>query len=508
MSETYDDVELDEQSIKQEEIQQAVYGKKKATKRDAIDYVSRKIHAIKGTNGLVYVSVPPNGVYFELNGAGRQLIRLVYRKIIGGSVSNNDINEIASILRDSTYEQERVPTEPRIFHDRSNLTVYHDQYNRDYTCIRISPKSIEKIKQPSSFMFHRGEKTEPLPDPDTNGTFDDLMECFSFIDSIEDRHIIIAYMAHVFSMAKERLILYVHGPSESGKSAVGKIISYTIDPCSTDIVNAELSYPRRERDLMAAIRETCVLAYGNEGNMPLWLSQELCKRSTGGATSEARLYSQDVSLMIEGIRTIIINGLHFAPSKTDLQGRCISVSMTGINDDNWLQPTRAQNKYTSLRPKVLGALYKAVRTGLRRWDAIPSSLRMGRYSEFCRWVVAISPEWGWDDGYFPTMLQDKLNSNRRHAAVNDDVVQAVWMVLQGRFTDDEPLVCTYGEMARYIGTHAPWYRDSGRLSANMIREDLKERQGLLLEVGILYEPAIGSKHGSPTSRYSYSRYSK
>jgi hypothetical protein len=72
------------------------------------------------------------------------------------------------------------------------------------------------------------------------------------------------------------------------------------------------SAPREERDLFVAASNSHVLAFDNVSGLPGWLSDALCRLSTGGGWACRQLYTDNDEVLFDGTRPAVLNGIeHF-----------------------------------------------------------------------------------------------------------------------------------------------------------------------------------------------------
>jgi hypothetical protein len=68
-----------------------------------------------------------------------------------------------------------------------------------------------------------------------------------------------------------------------------KLLKALIDPNAASV----RSLSREERELMIAANSGYLLAFDNLSNLPVWLSDALCRLASGGSFAVRRLYSDD-----------------------------------------------------------------------------------------------------------------------------------------------------------------------------------------------------------------------
>jgi hypothetical protein len=91
--------------------------------------------------------------------------------------------------------------------------------------------------------------------------------------------------------------------------------------------------PREKRDLFIPASNSWVQCFDNISGLPGWLSDELCKLSTGGGLSTRELYTDDEEIILDVRRPIILNGITDFVTHQDLIDRSILVEYSPIEED-------------------------------------------------------------------------------------------------------------------------------------------------------------------------------
>ncbi len=73
-----------------------------------------------------------------------------------------------------------------------------------------------------------------------------------------------------------------------------------------------------------------VVVLDNLTSMPPWLSDGLCRLSTGGGLATRTLYSDDQETFLDAMRPTILNGITEFISRGDLIDRCLFIHLPAI----------------------------------------------------------------------------------------------------------------------------------------------------------------------------------
>jgi hypothetical protein len=93
------------------------------------------------------------------------------------------------------------------------------------------------------------------------------------------------------------------------------------------------SEPREIRDIMIAATNGWIVAYDNLSRLPDWLSDALCRLSTGGGFSTRELCSDTDEVLFEAQRPVALNGIEELATRADLLDRAVLVYLPRISDE-------------------------------------------------------------------------------------------------------------------------------------------------------------------------------
>src|SRR5262249_19916046 len=100
-------------------------------------------------------------------------------------------------------------------------------------------------------------------------------------------------------------VLVLVGEAGSAKSTLARLARILIDPHASPIV----AEPKDPRDLMISASNAHVVAIDNITVLWSWLSDALCRLSTGGGFATRTLYSNDEETFLDAVRPAILTGI-------------------------------------------------------------------------------------------------------------------------------------------------------------------------------------------------------
>jgi hypothetical protein len=283
-------------------------------------------------------------------------------------------------------------------------SIYLDLANDRWETVEITPYGWNVLPD-SPVKFRRTPGMLALPTPIHGGA---LAELHPFVNvGSEDMFVLIlGWLVAAFRPTGPYPVLVLDGNQGSAKSTVSRLLRSLVDP-NTALLR---STPRNERDLMIAAENGWCQAFDNVSEVPPWLSDCLCRLSTGGGFSTRRNYTDDEEKLFNAMRPIMLNGISIGIERADLLDRSLVIRLGEIQDERRLPEMLFWAKVEEARPRILGALLDAVSCALRRLPEM-SIETPPRMADFAHWATAAEPAFGCAEGAFLSAYR----SNRQDA---------------------------------------------------------------------------------------------
>ena len=283
-------------------------------------------------------------------------------------------------------------------------TIYLDLANERWEAVEIGPFGWRIISDPP-VKFRRTRGMEALPCPVTGGSLAELRPFLNLVGDA-DWYLCIPWLLCTFRPRGPYPVLTIHGEQGSAKSTTARVLRGMVDP-NTSPLRAE---PRDERDLVIAASNSWCLCLDNLSHLPSWLSDALCRLSTGGGFSTRQLYTDADEKLFTATRPIVLNGIEEICTRGDLLDRALVLYSPAIpegrrrtEEDFWAEFERA-------RPRILGALLDGVSGALKNLPDAKLS-RSPRMADFALWATAAEPALGWP----PESFLQAYTGNRESA---------------------------------------------------------------------------------------------
>jgi hypothetical protein len=182
------------------------------------------------------------------------------------------------------------------------------------------------------------------------------------------------------------------------------------------------SPPREERDLCAAAQNSHVLAYDNLSGCPAWLSDGICRLSTGGGIAARQLFTDTTEVLLQIARPVVLNGIDDLATRPDLAERSLLVELMPIT--NRRTEVDLRRAYDRSAGRIFGAVLESLRLAMRDAKNIDIGEKP-RMADFATWAAAAMPGLGFTPQQFLTAYRQCIRSVTLGAIESSPVAIAV-----------------------------------------------------------------------------------
>ena len=221
--------------------------------------------------------------------------------------------------------------------------------------------------------------------------------------------LITAWLVAAFRDCGPYPVLALTGEQGSPKSSLAALLRSLVDPNTAPL----RTLPRNDQDLFIAATNGHVIAIDNVSSLPPWLSDSLCRLSTGGGFGTRELYTNTDEVLLDATRPIILTGIEDMATRGDLADRSMPVRLDPISEECRRPEREISAEFESARPRILGVLLNAISHGLRHL-AMTRLDRLPRMADFAVWATACEGTL-WKPGVF-------LDAYRKNRADMDETV--------------------------------------------------------------------------------------
>jgi hypothetical protein len=359
--------------------------------------------------------------------------------------------------------------------------IYLDLADEFWRCVEIGANGW-RIAEDPPVRFRRSTGMQPLPLPVRGGSIEALAP-FLNLASDNDFVLVVAWLLGALRAGGPYPVLAIAGEQGSAKTVLSKLMRALIDPSVAPV----RALPRDERELFISASNGHVLAFDNLSGLPLWLSDTLCRLTTGGAFSTRRLFTDQDEIVITAARPVILNGIEDIIARADLADRAILLMLAPIAERRRRPEHAIWREFEFARPHILGALLDAAAHGLRMLPRVRLK-RMPRMADFALWATACESAF-----QPPGTLETAYFNNRRDAIENMLDADPVAGLVREIMTDRAQWTGSASDLLRVGTSRAGWPKNPRALAGR-----LRRAQAFLRTLGI--EIAFGREGRSGTRR--------
>jgi len=273
--------------------------------------------------------------------------------------------------------------------------IYVDLANERWESVEITARGWKVVSSEATpVRFRRPRGMLPLPVPERGGTLEELRRLVNVTDE-DSWRLMVAWLVQALRPTGPYPVLLLQGEQGSAKSTAERLLRALVDPSAAPLRTT----PRNEHDLFIAATSAWVVAFDNISNLHPWLSDALCRLSTGGGFSTRTLYENREQELFDATRPAIFNGITDVATRPDLLDRALIVTLPHIPEEDRKPEAELWAAFDKARPSILGALFDAVSGALGAVSSLRLE-RMPRMADFALWATAAEEALGWAPGSF------------------------------------------------------------------------------------------------------------
>jgi hypothetical protein len=353
------------------------------TQDDALLRLAGEAELFRTSEGIAYANVMVDGhrkTYAVKSTFMRQWLTARFLAETGKAPATNAMQAVLGALEaKACINGAEVPVYLRV--GSANGKLYLDLADGTGQAVEIDANGWRVIAVPP-VRFRRTKSMQPLPIPQSGGSVEDL-KYFIHFATMADLILTIAWLVAGLRDRGPYPILNFGGEPGAAKTSAAKLIRGLIDPSSAPL----RSIPKEERDLFITAKSNHVVALDNISTLPAWLSDGLCRLSTGGGLGTRTLYENDEETTFNAVRPIILGGIDDYVTRGDLADRVISIQLAQIDPTKRRTEEELFAAFEAARPKLLGALLDMVAHGIKMLPTIRLA-KLPRMADFAVWAAA------------------------------------------------------------------------------------------------------------------------
>jgi len=146
---------------------------------------------------------------------------------------------------------------------------------------------------------------------------------------------------------------------------------------------------------MIAANGSWGIVYDNLSSVPVWLSDALCRLSTGGGFSTRQLYTDEEEIIFDAQRPVILTSIEDVATRGDLLERSLILSLPPVPEHQRRPEKEFWDRFDASSPYIFGALLDALSGALRQLPCVKLS-KKPRMADFGVWGTACERALGWE----------------------------------------------------------------------------------------------------------------
>ena len=211
--------------------------------------------------------------------------------------------------------------------------VYLDLCDEDWRVVEIDDNGWGVVTEaPVRFLRRRGMLPLPIPEKHTAATRRkaiDKLYGYVNVASDADFALLISFLLAALSGRGPFVVLVVLGEPGAAKSTLERLLKELVDPNKAPL----RAPPREARDLFVAANNAYLIAFDNFSELPGWLSDMLCRLSTGGGFGTRQLYTDEDEMLFDAMRPVVLTCIDNVIIRGDLTDRAIFLTLLAIPEN-------------------------------------------------------------------------------------------------------------------------------------------------------------------------------
>jgi hypothetical protein len=257
--------------------------------------------------------------------------------------------------------------------------IYLDLCNDRWQAAEVDADGWRVVDEPP-IRFIRSRGMLPLPKPARKKkTKNGIRALRKFINVKDDADfaLVVAWELAAFRDHGPYPVLALIAQHGSAKSTTLKILRALLDQNSADL------RPRNADDLYITAARSHVVPIDNVSSLSEWLSDALCRISTGMSYAKRMLWTDQDEIVIYAVRPIALTSVVEIIVAPDLGDRAITIVPPRIDEENRREEAEVLAAFEKEHPEILAAFLDAVAHGLRTLPTITNT-RWPRMADFAK----------------------------------------------------------------------------------------------------------------------------
>jgi hypothetical protein len=387
--------------------------------------------------------------------------------------------------------------EQRTVHVRIAADGFGGQYidlgDASWQAVHVTPFGWT-VESTPPVLFRRPSGMQPLPIPVHGGSLEELHQFVNLPDE-ESWALLKAFLVAAMYWEGPYPILALQGQQGSAKSTTARMVRNVVDPSKPEL----RADPRNLEDLAIASKMNHVMAFDNLSSVQPWLSDALCRLSTGGGFVTRMRYTVEDEAIFDAQRPVIITGIGGYFTRGDVLERSIQITLCPVPEEKRQTEAKLRTAYEAALPGIFGGLLDRLAGALRLKPDVQFE-RLPRMADFAELAVAAEQAAG-ETPMFLRAYEGSRDSGYEQAIEASPIGTTLMTVLAAN-TCEQPWKVTMGQLLKLLdGAFGDAYRKpyGWPTTANALRTEMIRLTPALQGIGLSVMPAKGQRSGGNRS---------
>ena len=352
----------------------------------------------------------------------RKFLSRIFYKHTRRAINRNAVGDaITTLAGKACYDGKEEQVFLRVAPHGENILI--DLCDDGWRVVEVTPNGWQVLaKSPVAFVRTGSMQSLPIPAHGA-GSIASLWKLLNVTK--EQRPLVAGALLNHFHPSGPYFVVNLVGEQGTAKSCAARIIRQLVDPNE----NPLRSPPKEERDLLVQAACNRCVALDNLSSLPPWLSDGLCRLSTGGGHSARELYTdlEEISLAVK--RPVILNGIEDVATRPDLAERALQIELEEIPREKRMTEKVLDQIFAEQRPMIFTAILDALVQALRNEENVKLE-NLPRMADAAIWATAGEEAFGWARGTFIAAYKKNLNEGALASVEADPVGVAICQLLE------------------------------------------------------------------------------
>lgn len=308
----------------------------------------------------------------------RQRLGKLYRTETKRTPNAAALGDAMNVLAGEALDAEVEPVHLRLATHQGGIVI--DLGDVQGRAVQVHPGGW-KVLDRSPVLFRRTALTGQLPVPVHGGELAELTEIVNIGD--DSWPLIIGWLVAALMPDIPHPVLMLNGLQGTGKSRAARTLISLIDPSAAPL----RSEPRDAEQWAMAASGSWAFTIDNVSHITPWLSDAICKASTGDGLVKRKHYSDSDLIVLSFRRVIVLTTIDAGALRSDLGDRLLMVDLEPIPEGSRKTEAELDAALDEIRPRLFGAILTALSRVLAKLPQV-RPLRLPRMADFGRVLAA------------------------------------------------------------------------------------------------------------------------